>query len=166
MAEHVDGLEVLVVEDSDQMRHYLRSVLEIVGATRIREARDGAEATRLLAFEPPDLVITDYQMEPVDGVELTRRIRDARGETCRFLPVIMITACSEPARLTDVRQCGVNLVLQKPVSPQAITDAVEEVLREPVPFIRTRSYFGPERRRAGRTAVPGERRVPAAAPAD
>ncbi len=162
MAQDVEGLDALVVEDGDQMRRYLRSVLEIAGAKRVREARDGAEAIRLLADAWPDIVITDYQMEPVDGVELVRWIRRSGPRAGRFVPVIMVTASRQPAQLERVREAGVNLLLQKPVSPQAIADAVVEVLREPLPFIRTRGYFGPERRRGRRAAGAAERRVPAA----
>lgn len=159
-----DSLDVLVVDDDRRMRLFLRTAAESFGVSRVREASDGAVAYEAIVAEPPDLLVTDYQMEPVDGVRLIRRIRRTADDVIRFLPIIMATACAEPAKLNLARDAGVNVILRKPVSLRDLADGISAICHDPLPFIRTRGYFGPERRR-GRIpgiapGITGERRAP------
>lgn len=142
-----DSLDVLVVDDDHRMRHFLRTAVESFGVSRVREASDGADAYEAIAAAPPDLLVTDYQMEPVDGVRLIRRIRRSAEDAVRFLPIIMVTACAESAKLALARDAGVNAILRKPVSLRDLADGMTAICRDPLPFIRTRGYFGPDRRR-------------------
>lgn len=99
-------------------------------------------------------------MEPVDGVRLIRRIRRTAGDTVPFLPIVMVTAYAEPAKLALARDAGVNAILRKPVSLRELADGITVVCGDPLPFIRTRSYFGPDRRCRQKSRIAGERRVP------
>lgn len=157
-----EKLDVLVVDDSDQMRNYLKSVLEIFGASRIRAAADGSEAMRMIREDPPGLLVTDLQMAPTDGIELVRWLRNAPDSPDRFIPVIMVTASTDTQVLAQARNAGLHDILSKPVTPQTLGDSIGSIVDDPLPFIRTRNYFGPDRRRAMRAAPPVERRVPAA----
>lgn len=157
-----EDLDVLVVDDNDQMRNYLRSVLEIFRADRIRCASDGGEAVRMICENPPDLLITDLQMAPMDGVELVRWLRNAPDSPDRFIPAIMVTSSTDPSELAAARSAGLHDILIKPVTLQRLGRTIAAILSDPPPFIRTRSYFGPERRRAFGPVPREERRVPAA----
>jgi len=153
------GLDVLVADDSAQMRAYYRSVLAMISAARVREADDGAEAFRAICEDAPDLLITDYGMAPQDGVELTRSVRtDARSPNA-YLPIIMVTAYTDGDRITRARDAGVNLLLHKPVAPEELSRQIAGVMADPQPFIRTRYYFGPDRRSGAATAIRSERRA-------
>lgn len=154
------ALDVLIADDDRRMRQFLRAALASFGVARIREAVDGAAACKEILAEPPDLLVTDYQMEPVDGVRLIGRIRRTTDAAVRFLPIIMVTAHAEPAKLVLARDAGANAVLRKPVSPRDLADRIAMVCGDPVPFIRTRGYFGPERRHRRKPEIVGERRVP------
>lgn len=160
MAFGFDSLDVVVVDDDRRMRHFLRTALEVFGVSRVREAADGAEAYEAIVAEPPDLLVTDYQMEPVNGVRLIRQIRRTTGDTVAFLPIVMVTAYAEPAKLALARDAGVNAILHKPVSPQDLADGITAVCGNPLPFIRTRGYFGPDRRCWQRPGIASERRMP------
>lgn len=162
MRYRFETLDALVVDDSEQMRNYLVSVLEIFRVRRVRTAAGGSEAMRMTVREPPDLVITDLQMSPVDGVALVRWLRDDPDSPDRFVPAIMVTASTRAPELAQARSAGLHRILPKPVAPQALGDAILEILGDPLPFIRTRAYFGPERRRGNGRAPGRERRVPAA----
>lgn len=155
-----DSLDVLVADDDRRIRHFIRAALESFGVPRVREAADGAQAFTAIAAAPPGLLITDYQMEPVDGVGLIRQIRRATDDTIRFLPIIMVTAWTEPAKLARARDAGVNTILHKPVTLRDLADGVAAVCSDPLPFICTRGYFGPERRRRESGRIAAERRVP------
>lgn len=155
-----DTLDVLIADDDRRMRQFLRAALASFGVARVREAPDGASAYDAILAGPPDLLITDYQMEPVDGVRLIGRVRRNTDAAIRFLPIVMVTAHAETAKLALARDAGVNAILRKPVSPGDLADCIAAVCGDPAPFIRTRGYFGPERRHRRKSGIAGERRVP------
>ena len=151
-----------MADDNEQMRAYHRSVLELIGTGRVREACDGGEAFLAICRDVPDLVITDYDMVPKDGIELTRAVRDEARSPDPFLPVIMVTAFTDKAHVNLARDAGVNDVLHKPVTPTELSHCIADAIDDPQPFIRTRAYFGPDRRGGRTVLVRDERRAPAA----
>lgn len=162
MDRDFSGLDVVIADDVGRMRAVLVSMLEAFGVTRIREAEDGELAWAAICEQTPDLLITDFDMRPLDGAALTRRIRQAPDSPDRFLPIIMVTAFTESSRLAEARGAGVNEIMHKPASARALRAHMAAVLESPRPFIHTMRYFGPDRRRARGVAVARERRAPAA----
>ena len=144
---YLHNLKFLVVEDSSFMREILREVLMHFDVRNIREANDGAEALAIMKAWTPDIVLADWEMQPFDGIELTRSIRGSKnGEEC-FLPIIMVSAHSEYWRIQQARNSGVNEFLVKPVSPKALFSRIRAVIERPRAFIRAPGFFGPDRRR-------------------
>jgi CheY-like chemotaxis protein len=115
-AVDLSGLDVLVVDDHAPMRRILKSVLEQFGITKVREADDGAAALMLFNTYRPDIIITDYRMAPMDGVELTVAVREGRTELDSFTPIIMVSAYTEMDRIFTARDAGINEFLAKPIS--------------------------------------------------
>lgn len=153
-------LDVLVVDDHAPMRRILRSVLEEFGITRVHEAADGKAALDL--FETtyrPDLIITDYRMAPLDGVELTRVIRDGETALSPFVPIVMVSAYTEMDKIFLARDAGINEFLAKPISAKLLYSRIRAVVESPRPFVRTGDFFGPERRRRPGGDIPVERRT-------
>jgi CheY-like chemotaxis protein len=104
---------VLIVEDNDDNRKILIYRLRRIANVEIEEAANGLEAVRIVAANPPDLIIMDVHMPVMNGLEATRRIR-ALGDDGAALPIIALTA--EPldrARTTDGN--GVTDFIQKPI---------------------------------------------------
>lgn len=165
MLVRLEGLDVVVADDNEQMRAYHRSVLEMIGVSRVREAREGVEAFQVICERPPDLLITDYGMAPDDGVTLTRNVRDETRSPNPFLSVVMVTAYTDSRRIGLARDAGVSGLLHKPVSPRELSQTIADVIGDPRPFIRTRAYFGPDRRRGRDVMVRNERRALAVAAA-
>jgi len=155
----LDGMDILVAEDSAHMRAFYRSVLEAFGARRMREAEDGAEAYAEIRYSVPDILLTDYGMSPVDGAELTGMLRNPARSPAPFIPILMVTAYTGQDRIRAARDAGVHEVLHKPVSPQELVSQLARIHRNPIPYIYVRSYFGPDRRRPGRLAAGQERRA-------
>ena len=92
------------MEDNHHMRILLREVLRAIGVRDILEASDGAEALRMMRERPVDVVLTDLAMEPVDGIEFVRLVRNAPDSPFPMTPVIMITGHSTERRVREARR--------------------------------------------------------------
>ena len=91
--------------------------------------------------------IIDLRMRPVDGLEFTRQVRgDANGKYA-FLPIIMLTGYAERSRVEEARDAGVTEFIVKPVTAKAVLSRLQNVIYKPRPFVQTKTYFGPDRRR-------------------
>lgn len=153
---NIAKVNFLVIEDNDHMRSLLRNILNALGAQFIREARDVAGAYEMLSAFPVDIIICDWQMAPVSGLDFVKELRKKESPH-RFMPIIMLTAHSEMTRVTEARDAGVNEFVIKPISANTLYTRIREIIRNPRPFVETASYFGPDRRRR-QTEYKGEER--------
>jgi CheY-like chemotaxis protein len=143
----LENLRVLLVDDNQHMRAIVTTVLTGVGVRNVRESRDGAEALEVLRDWPADVVIVDFQMFPIDGVEFTRMVRNAPDSKNPYLPIIMMTGHSEKSRVMEARDAGVTEFVAKPLTAKSVLERLQAVIYRPRPFIRSGNYFGPDRRR-------------------
>ncbi len=86
-------------------------------------------------------------MPVFDGLELAQMIRQPGANANPFAPIIMVTGHTEKARVTAARDAGITEFLAKPISAKALYQRVVNVVANPRPFIKTKTYFGPDRRR-------------------
>jgi two-component system, chemotaxis family, chemotaxis protein CheY len=140
-------LSVLVADDCAYMRTIVSTVLRGIGFMRIGEASDGAEALNEMSIAPYDLLITDYAMPTIDGVELARLLRTAKDSPAPRIPILMMTAHTERARIMGARDAGVNEIVSKPLSAKTLLDRVIAIVDHPRDWIIARGYVGPDRRR-------------------
>jgi CheY-like chemotaxis protein len=140
-------LRFLVIDDNAHMRRILRTLLHGFGARDVYEAEDGAAGLEAFTHYMPDIVLTDWAMPIFDGLELTQMIRQPGANANPYVPIIMLTGHSEKKRVTAARDAGVTEFMAKPISAKALYQRVLNVVINPRPFIKTKSYFGPERRR-------------------
>jgi CheY-like chemotaxis protein len=153
-------LRFLVCDDNAHMRRILRTLLHSFGAREVYEAEDGATALEVFTHYVPDIVITDWAMPIFDGLELTQMIRQPGANANPYVPIIMLTGHSEKRRVMMARDAGVTEFLAKPISAKALYQRILNVVANPRPFIKTKSFFGPDRRRNVSSAYVGpERRV-------
>ncbi|MGZ9101175.1 MAG: response regulator, partial [Brevundimonas sp.] len=129
------------------MRMITAAVLQSAGIRLVREAGDGGAALEILRDYPADLVIVDFKMFPLDGVEFTRLVRNSPDTANPYLPIIMMTGHSEKTRICEARDAGVTEFVVKPITAKAILDRIQAVIFHPRPFVKTDGYFGPDRRR-------------------
>lgn len=160
MSNYLKNIKILVVDDNPFMRTIVRRVLGQFNAEDVREAKDGADAMDVLTMGDfkPDIIITDWMMEPLDGLELTRWIRTGEDTPDPFMPVIMMSAHSERGRVTEARDVGVNEFLVKPLSAKSIIQRIQTIIEHPRSYVRTDNYFGPDRRRHDKPFLGQERR--------
>ena len=140
-------LRFLVIDDNVHMRQIVRTLLHGFGAREVWEAEDGAAGLEVFTQNKPDIVITDWAMPIFNGIELTQMIRQPGANTNPFAPIIMLSAYTEKTRVMAARDAGVTEFLAKPISAKALYQRILSVILYPRPFIKTESYFGPDRRR-------------------
>jgi CheY-like chemotaxis protein len=116
---------ILVADDESHILHVVSLKLRNAGF-RVITARDGAEALEMAQQEYPDLIITDYHMPQLSGLELCQRLKQDE-KTCR-IPAIMLTARGYHLEPHDTEQSGILRMLSKPFSPRQLLATVNEVL--------------------------------------
>ncbi|APG27306.1 histidine kinase [Syntrophotalea acetylenivorans] len=119
---------IVIADDSATARMFIRRCLEIVGlgeATLV-EAEHGREALSLLKEEDADLLLTDLNMPVMDGATLLKWVKSS--PRLHDLPVLVITSAGNPAKEQELLSLGAFGVLNKPVSPAVLMDALKPLL--------------------------------------
>ena len=117
---------ILIVEDEAALVTLLRYNLERAGF-EVAEALDGENALTAIAERIPDLVLLDWMLPGVSGIEICRQLR--RGAATRNLPIIMLTARSEEADRVRGLECGADDYVAKPFSPVELIARINAVFR-------------------------------------
>lgn len=151
-------LTVLVVEDVRATRVIVRAILRSFGIEQVVEAADGQEALTVLGQRHVDVVITDLCMEPMDGVEFTRRLRTPRNGLNPYVPVLMVSAHADLAHVKEALAAGVTEFLSKPIIPANLESRLLSIVRAPKKRISSKTYCGPDRRRSN-TRTGNQRRA-------
>jgi CheY-like chemotaxis protein len=145
-----DRLRVLVVDDNVHMRKLVVAILQAFGVVQVYEAESG---------EPnPDVVVLDWVMEGMSGLDLIQMIRTNAATPNPFVPVIMLTGHTSMDHVRQARDAGVNEFIAKPVSVKTMMSRLVAVIEHPRPYVRTNGYFGPCRRRRGAEEYRGPER--------
>lgn len=123
-----ERLRVLLVDDFATMRRILRNALSEMGVAHIDEASGGREAMALLERGCYDLIVSDWNMPDVNGLELLQWVRSQ--ERLANLPFLMVTAESNKENILAAVKAQVNQYLVKPFTGQALRDKIERMLRD------------------------------------
>jgi two-component system, chemotaxis family, chemotaxis protein CheY len=151
-------LRFLVIDDNLHMRRIVRTILHGFGARDVMEAEDGAGGLEFFGLSNPDIIFLDWAMPIFDGLELIQMIRQPGANANPFVPIIMMTGHTERTRVTAARDAGITEFLAKPISAKGLYHRVYNVVAQPRPFIKTATYFGPERRRTSNAKYAGPER--------
>lgn len=152
MAAKAEIIRVLLLEDNMSMRVIMHTILNGLGAFEVFEAADTMSAARIIRERRIDLALVDFQLQDGDGVQFVRDIRRSSSDQLRFMPIIMVTGHSERLRVEEARDAGVSEFVAKPLTAQALMSRLEAAIMRPRSFIKSQTYFGPDRRRR-RTGV-------------
>jgi two-component system alkaline phosphatase synthesis response regulator PhoP len=118
---------VLVADDEVHILNVVSFKLRNAGLEVIT-ARDGTEAFELAKSEVPDLMVVDYQMPGMNGLELCLALREEPGTT--HIPAVMLTARGLDIEQPELDRAGICLVMPKPFSPQEVLANIEEILEQ------------------------------------
>lgn len=155
MAGSFDRIRVLIVEDNAHMSAIIRTILQGFGVRTIHECRDAETALQNIESLNPDILLVDLFLADMDGLELARKIRSEDCGANKYLPMIMVTAHSERARVIQAINAGINEYLAKPVRPIDLFERIVSLVERPRRFVKTPDYFGPDRRRRRDSAYKG-----------
>ena len=165
-----EKLRVMIVDDDPFMVRVVKTLLEALGVRESFAVEDQASLLRELQFWQPDILIVDQMMKPLTGLEIIKGIRQQLDDRRRFLPIILLTGYSHQQVVLQARfQAGADAVLAKPISAQRLYDCFVSISESDRCFVRTGSYFGPDRRVTDRPFEgPNQRRMEpeAAAPSN
>jgi two-component system chemotaxis response regulator CheY len=121
------SINILIVDDYKTMLRIVRNLLKQIGFDNVEEANDGQEALIKLRAGNFGLVISDWNMEPMTGLDLLKEVRaDAR---LKNLPFIMVTAESKTENVIAAKQAGVSNYIVKPFNAETLKDKIEKVLQ-------------------------------------
>ncbi len=125
MALNTD-LKVLVVDDFATMRKIIKNILSQLGFKNIYEADDGTTALELLKKEKIDLIISDWNMPKMSGLELLKAVRS--DPNLKDIIFIMVTAEAQKDNVIEAIKHGVNQYIVKPFTPETLKEKLEKVL--------------------------------------
>ena len=141
------ALSVLVVDDHQQMRKLISSLLRGFGFCVIGEARNSEAAWERLQAEDFDIVLLDTGTRSRGATDLVKQIRRDPKSRRRDVAIIWMSAFTDRRRVLDARDAGISEALVKPLTARALLDRIFAVIDRPRPFVRALCYAGPDRRR-------------------
>ncbi|MBA3008833.1 MAG: response regulator [Proteobacteria bacterium] len=121
------SIKVLIVDDFATMRRILKNILKQLGFKNLVEADDGTTAWEILENQAIDLIISDWNMPKMTGLELLKKVRaDSRYARKPFL---MVTAEAQKQNVIEAVQAGVSNYVVKPFTAEAISDKLAKILK-------------------------------------
>lgn len=125
------SFNILVVDDSLPMRKVIKKTIMASGFSmaEYNEAGDGTEALGILREKWIDIVVTDYNMPGMNGLELVNEMK--KDDLLKSVPVIVITTEGSKTRIDEFREKGVSGYIKKPFTPEEIRTVLHEILGEP-----------------------------------
>ena len=129
MASYIDyGIKVLVADDFATMRKIVRNILKQIGFENIVEAEDGNVALQVLKSDKIGLVVTDWNMPNLTGLELLQKIRE--NPATANLPVLMVTAEGLKENVVTAVKAGVNNYVVKPFTAETLQEKLEAIFKK------------------------------------
>jgi len=116
-------MKILLVDDSSTMRRIQKNTLASLGFTDVDEAEDGQDAVSKVGKAPYELVLMDWNMPNMTGIEALKAIR-ANPDTAK-IPVIMVTSESEKTRILEAIQAGATNYIVKPFTPDVLKEKLD-----------------------------------------
>ena len=119
------NMRVFIVDDYNTMLRILRNLLRQLEINQVEEATDGETAFDAMMRNPPELIISDWNMAPMTGLELLRKVR--AEPKLRHIPFIMVTAESKTENVIAAKQAGVSNYIVKPFNAETLRAKIASV---------------------------------------
>ncbi|MEJ1970147.1 MAG: response regulator [Rhizomicrobium sp.] len=131
----------MVVDDNQHMRKLVVTILQAFGVVQIFEAADGNRAWAMMRETNPDVVLLDWMMEGMNGLDVVKLVRTSPQTPNPFVPIIMLTGYTQAERVRQARDAGANEFLAKPVSVEGGDVAAGLGDRAPAPLCAHQGLF-------------------------
>ena len=119
-------MRFLIVDDSSTMRRIIINTLNKLGHQDVQEAGNGIEGLERLGSGPVDMIITDWNMPEMSGIEFIRAIR--ANAAFKDIPVLMVTTNAAKDDIVEALRAGINSYVVKPFTPDVIKQKIEAML--------------------------------------
>ncbi len=124
------NMNILIVDDYNTMLRIIKNLLKQLGFPNVDEATDGTMALEKIKSKKYGLVISDWNMEPMTGIELLKQVRGSNDNNYQNVPFIMITAESKTENVIAAKQAGVNNYIVKPFNAETLKTKMTSVIGE------------------------------------
>ena len=121
------NMKILVVDDFSTMRRIIKNLLRDLGFNNTSEADDGLTALPMLKAGKYDLLVTDWNMPGMQGIDLLKAVRADDDETLKNIPVLMVTAEQKKEQIVEAAQAGVNGYIVKPFTALILKEKLEKI---------------------------------------
>ena len=142
----IQGLNILIVDGNSYMRKITRTMLMNLGAKSVIEAADGIAALETIRNCDPDVMLLDWDMPVLNGMEVMRIVRSPGVFPRPNLPIIMLTSRAQRSAVVQALQAGAHEFLVKPTSTQALHDRLASIVINPRPMVQVGDAYVPQPR--------------------
>ena len=119
------NMKVLIVDDFATMRRIVKNILRQLGFTDISEADDGKTALQALKKEKFDLILSDWNMPEMPGIELLKAVKS--DDELKDIPFLMVTAEAEKGNIVEAVKLGVSNYIVKPFTAETMNEKLEKI---------------------------------------
>ena len=127
MAELDKDMRILVVDDFSTMRKIIRNILRQIGFTNVQEADDGASALPMVKAQTFDLIISDWNMPKMNGLDFLKAVRS--DPQLKSVPFLMVTAEALKENIIAATQAGVSNYIVKPFNAQTLEEKIKKIFK-------------------------------------
>jgi two-component system chemotaxis response regulator CheY len=120
------NIKILIVDDFASMRRIIRNTLKQIGFKNVFEADDGTTALAMLEDQPVDVILADWNMPKMSGLELLKKVR--QDKALKSIPVLLVTAEAQKENVIEAIQAGVSNYIVKPFTPDSMKQKLEQTL--------------------------------------
>lgn len=153
--ESLASIKIMMIEDDRIMVTLIRDILVIMGFRNIVMFTDAASAFEDIKMNDYDLILCDWKMKGMNGIEFTKALRAYDEGNKRYTPIIMVTGKAHEEDVKVARDAGVTEYLVKPFSVVAMSQKIKNLLDHPRSFVSSEAFNGPDRRsRENPNAIP------------
>lgn len=143
----LSGVNILLIDPDRELSMIIRKILKSLGFSTIHIAKDGSAALQLMRKNLIDLIITDWEMSPMSGIEFINYVRAEEDSPNPFVPIIMLTGHARRPYVEKARDTGITEFMVKPFTARQLCERIIQVIDNPRHFIVSPNYKGPDRRR-------------------
>ena len=121
-------MKILIVDDFATMRRIVRNVLKQIGFTNMAEAENGKAALKVLKKENIDLIMCDWNMPEMPGIELLKAIKS--DDELKSIPFVMVTAEAQKDNIIEAVKAGVSSYIVKPFTAETVTEKLNAIFKK------------------------------------
>jgi len=146
-SESITKSGVLIADSSPHMASLITQMLRSLGRKDMRETYDALKTMGELNRRAYEVLVIDADLDGLDGVAFTRKLRAATECQNRYIPIIMMSSAPDAKRIADARDAGITEFLRKPFAANHLQSRLTNIAAHPRGFIEAPAYIGPDRRR-------------------